>query len=135
MLDANYFAHSSRDGGSFDNRVRRFARHRALGETLAWLSGCGRRSAGRVVSMWMNSPPHRAVVLSAQYRRVGVGKRTGRPRLGARLRRDRGLRFPPLTGVKGRPGDLRGTVAGHAPRARASPRARWASRWPRSPTC
>ena len=78
MLDANYFAHSSRDGGSFDNRVRRFARHRALGETLAWMSGCGRRSAGRVVSMWMNSPPHRAVVLSPQYRRVGVGKRTGR---------------------------------------------------------
>lgn len=34
MLDANYFAHESRDGGPFDQRVRRFARHR------------GRRDAG-----------------------------------------------------------------------------------------
>jgi uncharacterized protein YkwD len=77
MLDANYFAHSSRDGGSFDNRVRRFARHRAIGETLAWMSGCGRGSASRVVRMWMNSPPHRAVLLTPLYRRIGVGKRTG----------------------------------------------------------
>ncbi len=77
MLDANYFAHSSRDGGSFDSRVRRFARHRAVGETLAWMSGCGRGSASRVVRMWMNSPPHRAVLLTSQYRRIGVGKRTG----------------------------------------------------------
>jgi uncharacterized protein YkwD len=78
MLDANYFAHSSRDGGSFDNRVRRFARHRAIGETLAWMSGCGRGSARRVVRMWMNSPGHRAVLLTSQYRRIGVGKRVGR---------------------------------------------------------
>jgi uncharacterized protein YkwD len=78
MLDANYFAHSSRDGGSFDNRVRRFASRRSLGETLAWMSGCGRGTASRVVSLWMNSPPHRAVLLDSTYRRIGVGKRTGR---------------------------------------------------------
>ncbi len=77
MLDANYFAHSSRNGSSFDNRVRRFSRRRSVGETLAWTSGCGRRSAGRIVGMWMNSPPHRAVLLSSRYRRIGVGKRTG----------------------------------------------------------
>ena len=35
MLDADYFAHESRDGGPFDKRVRRYANHRALGETLA----------------------------------------------------------------------------------------------------
>jgi uncharacterized protein YkwD len=78
MLDADYFAHSSRDGGPFDNRVRRFARHRAVGETLAWMSGCGRGSAGRIVGMWMNSPSHRAVLLTSRYRRIGVGKRKGR---------------------------------------------------------
>jgi uncharacterized protein YkwD len=77
MLDANYFAHASRGGGSFDRRVRRFARRRALGETLAWTSSCHRRSARRFVRMWMNSPGHRAILLSSQYRRVGVGKRTG----------------------------------------------------------
>jgi uncharacterized protein YkwD len=77
MLDANYFAHESRDGGPFDERVRRFARHKALGETLAMLGGCGRKSAGKVVRMWMNSPGHRAILLSSSYRRVGIGKRTG----------------------------------------------------------
>ena len=78
MVAHDYFGHNSRDGSSFDRRVRRFARHRALGETLAMLGGCRPRSAGRVVRMWMNSPPHRAVVLSPGYRRVGIGKRVGR---------------------------------------------------------
>jgi uncharacterized protein YkwD len=83
MLDANYFAHTSRDGGSFDQRVRRFVKKRALGETLAMLSGgCGRGSARQVVRMWMDSPPHRAILLSGTYRRVGIGKRVGS--LGAR---------------------------------------------------
>ena len=78
MLDANYFAHTSRDGGSFDERVRRFVNKRALGETLAYLGGgCRRGSARQVVRMWMNSPPHRAILLSSTYRRVGVGKRVG----------------------------------------------------------
>jgi uncharacterized protein YkwD len=78
MLDANYFAHTSRDGGSFDARVRRYVSKRALGETLAYLGGsCGRGSARQIVQMWMNSPPHRAILLSSTYRRVGIGKRVG----------------------------------------------------------
>jgi uncharacterized protein YkwD len=79
MLDANFFAHSSRDGGSFDARIRRFANPRVLGETLAMLGGrCGRRSAQRVVRMWMHSPGHRAILLSGKFRRIGLAKRTGR---------------------------------------------------------
>ena len=77
MLDANYFAHESRDGGPFDQRVRRFADHRAVGETLAMLGGCGGRAARKVVRMWMNSAGHRAILLSSSFRRVGVGKRKG----------------------------------------------------------
>jgi uncharacterized protein YkwD len=77
MLDANYFAHESRDGGPFASRVRRFADHNALGETLAMLGGCGGRAAGKVVRMWMNSPGHRAILLSSSFRKVGVGKRNG----------------------------------------------------------
>lgn len=77
MLDANYFAHESRDGGSFDARVRRFANHRALGETLAMLGGCGAKAARKVVRMWMNSPGHRAILLSSSFRRVGIGTRKG----------------------------------------------------------
>lgn len=78
MLDADYFAHESRDGGPFDQRVRRYANHRALGETLAMLGGCGKGSARTVVSMWMNSSGHRAVLLSSKYRRVGIGRRAGK---------------------------------------------------------
>jgi uncharacterized protein YkwD len=74
MLDADYFDHASRDGGPFDERVRRFADHRALGETLAWASSC---DAERVVRIWMDSPPHRDILLSGDYRRIGVGKRVG----------------------------------------------------------
>jgi uncharacterized protein YkwD len=77
MLDADYFAHESRDGGAFDERVRRYANHRSLGETLAMLGGCGAKAARKVVRMWMDSPGHRAIVLSSSYRRVGIGKRTG----------------------------------------------------------
>ena len=77
MLDADYFAHESRDGGPFDQRVRRYADHKALGETLAMLGGCGRKAARKVVRMWMHSPGHRAILLSSSYRRVGLGRRTG----------------------------------------------------------
>jgi uncharacterized protein YkwD len=78
MLDGNYFAHTSRNGGPFDARIRRFANPRSLGETLAMLGGsCGHGSAGRIVSMWMNSAGHRAILLSAQYRRIGIARRTG----------------------------------------------------------
>jgi uncharacterized protein YkwD len=78
MLAGNYFAHTSRNGGPFDARIRRYAHPQALGETLAMLGGgCGRGSARRVVRMWMNSPPHRAILLSGAYRRVGLAKRTG----------------------------------------------------------
>jgi uncharacterized protein YkwD len=78
MLDANYFAHTSRDGGPFDARIRRFAKPRVLGETLAMLGGrCGHGSAGRIVSMWMHSSGHRAILLSGRYRRIGIARRTG----------------------------------------------------------
>ena len=78
MVAHNFFAHESRDGSSFDSRVRRFTRHRSLGETLAMHSGgCGGGSAGRFVQMWMNSPGHRAILLSSGFGRVGIGKRVG----------------------------------------------------------
>jgi uncharacterized protein YkwD len=75
MLAWDYFSHTSRDGTPFATRIRRFARFRAVGETLAMLGRC---RAGRTVRMWMNSPGHRSVLLSRSYRRVGVGARSGR---------------------------------------------------------
>jgi uncharacterized protein YkwD len=73
MLANDFFAH-----GAMAARLRRFARFRRVGETLAMVSGCGRRGARRIVHMWMASPGHRAVLLSRRYRRIGVGARSGR---------------------------------------------------------
>lgn len=74
MLARDFFAH-----GAFTERVRRFAPYRRIGETLAYMSSC---RAGAIVRMWMNSSSHRAILLSGGYRRIGVGKRTGK--LGSR---------------------------------------------------
>jgi uncharacterized protein YkwD len=70
MLRADYFSH-----GAFSQRVRRYVRFRRIGETIAMTSRC---SARRAVRMWLNSPGHRAVLLSRGFRRVGVGRRKGR---------------------------------------------------------
>jgi uncharacterized protein YkwD len=79
MAFGNYFAHSSLNGGDMASRVRRFADRRRIGETLAMLGGhCRRHMAGRVVGMWMHSAPHRAVLLSPGFRRIGVARRSGR---------------------------------------------------------
>ena len=70
MLRDDFFAH-----GAFAQRVRRYVRFRRLGETLAMTTRC---SPHTVVRMWLNSPSHRAVLLSRRFRRVGVGRQTGR---------------------------------------------------------
>jgi uncharacterized protein YkwD len=57
-------------------RVRRYTGARWIGESIAALAG--RRTARRVVRMWMHSPPHRAVLLAHAGSRIGVGKRRGR---------------------------------------------------------
>lgn len=82
MLAANYFAHSSRNGASFATRIHRFTRARRVGETLAYITGCRYKPVHRVVSMWMHSPMHRAILLSRGFSRVGIGLRQGR--LGSR---------------------------------------------------
>ena len=70
MLRSNYFSH-----GAFSSRVRRYVSFRRIGETIAMTTRC---SARTVVRMWLNSPPHRAVLLSGGFRRIGVGRRKGR---------------------------------------------------------
>jgi uncharacterized protein YkwD len=69
MLARDYFAH-----GSFAQRVRRFVPYRNLGENLAMTSRCSPRL---VVRLWLRSAPHRHVLLSRSYRRVGIGRRVG----------------------------------------------------------
>jgi len=60
-------------------RMARAGYHgRGFGETIAW--GQGRQGTpARIVSEWMDSPPHRAVLLSPLMRDGGVGVAHGSP--------------------------------------------------------
>jgi|ERR1043166_5632222 uncharacterized protein YkwD len=63
--------------GNFVHRIRRVGIHAPrVGENLAWGSG-PLASARSIVNMWLASPEHRANLLHAGYRTVGVGIRTG----------------------------------------------------------
>ena len=50
---------------------------RSAGETLAYHSGWNAHPR-RTVERWMNSPPHRAVLLSPGFRWIGMGLARGR---------------------------------------------------------
>jgi uncharacterized protein YkwD len=69
MLRSEYFGHLG--------RIRASGRFARLGEALAWHSG-GRARVHRTVRAWMNSPPHRALILHAGFRWVGAGMVRGR---------------------------------------------------------
>ena len=76
MLRGDFFDHASSDGTPFDRRIRRYTGARRVGETLAAL-GQRHGGAAAVVRMWMASPPHRAVLLDAGFRRIGLARRWG----------------------------------------------------------
>lgn len=79
MLQANFFAHASSSGTSFRSRVKRYTDRRRIGENLAYVaSRDARGAADDVVRMWMNSPGHRAALLSPGFSRVGVARRIGK---------------------------------------------------------
>lgn len=79
MLNANFFAHASSNGTSFERRVKRYTRKRRLGENLAYVpSQDARHAATEIVQMWLNSPGHREALLSPAFSRVGVARRIGK---------------------------------------------------------
>ena len=76
MLEVGYFEHASADGSSFDARIKHYYGTRGwrswtVGETL--LSSSVEIPAREIVATWLDSPPHREVILSATYRDGGVG--------------------------------------------------------------
>jgi uncharacterized protein YkwD len=77
MLRANFFAHPSSNGQSMGDRVEAFRRSSQVGETLAYVPDGSGRQASTIVNMWMNSPPHRAALLTGSFTRIGVARRTG----------------------------------------------------------
>src|SRR4051812_3144142 len=51
---------------------------KTVGETIGWIRFRGARAqASGIVRWWMNSPPHRAALMSGSFSRIGVGRRIG----------------------------------------------------------
>jgi len=84
MVRRGYFAHTTPEGDTFVDRILT-ARYRtptarwSLGENLAW--GTGDLGTPRGVHhAWMRSSGHRATILKASYRELGIGVRPGVPK-------------------------------------------------------
>ena len=76
MVRKRYFAHDSRLGRDFKDRIVRTGYTRggaaALGENLAW--GSRELATPRaIVRAWMKSPGHRANILRKKFRHIGIG--------------------------------------------------------------
>ena len=70
MIDKNYFSHTSPTYGSPFKMMESFGlRFSAAAENIAY----GQRTAQEVMNSWMNSPGHRANILSKSYTQIGVG--------------------------------------------------------------
>jgi uncharacterized protein YkwD len=73
MAVYNYFSHTSRDGRAPVQRMSDAGypgRQTYTGENMA----AGYASANEVLSGWMNSPAHYAVLTNPNYRAIGVGR-------------------------------------------------------------
>lgn len=87
MVRRRYFEHVSPSGATVTDRVKRTGylsgtRDWAVGEDIGWGTGEFATPAA-IVDAWMNSPPHRAVILSRKYHEAGVGVTRGVPVAGA----------------------------------------------------
>jgi uncharacterized protein YkwD len=75
MAQRGFFSHNSANGGSFDRRISRYyplrgARYWSVGENLLWSSP--NVDASGAVTMWINSPEHKKILLTARWREVGL---------------------------------------------------------------
>jgi uncharacterized protein YkwD len=77
MLESGFFSHESVDGTAFSDRIRRHYTNRgwrfwSVGETL--LANQGQTiDARQVVEDWLESPPHREIILSSTWKDAGIG--------------------------------------------------------------
>jgi len=77
MLDYGFFAHESEDGTSFSDRIRRYYTNRgwrtwSVGEALLASEGVT-IDATAIVDAWLESPPHKEIILSPTFRDAGLG--------------------------------------------------------------
>jgi len=83
MVTRGYFAHVTPEGRSVTDRVRATgylgrSEDWALGEDIGWGTGSA-STPDSIFRAFMNSPPHRRVILSRDYRQIGVGVAPGVP--------------------------------------------------------
>jgi uncharacterized protein YkwD len=81
MVARGYFSHVTSGGATLGARVARtgWTRRRLrwrLGEDLAWVTDGQPETA---VTAWLQSPPHRRILLDRGFRAVGVGVASGTP--------------------------------------------------------
>ena len=70
MIDKNYFSHTSPTYGSPFDMMKNFGiKYMSAGENIAY----GQPTAASVMTGWMNSPGHKANILSKNYTEIGVG--------------------------------------------------------------
>ncbi len=79
MQKHHYFDHQRPGGPDLTARLHRAGWYgHAWGENIAY--GCGSSGTPRsTVRMWMNSPPHRSIMLSGTYRQGGIGMTDSAP--------------------------------------------------------
>jgi uncharacterized protein YkwD len=88
MVRREFFAHVSPNGETLTQRIKDDTRYLAeargwqIGENLAWGTGT-LATPGQIVAGWMASPPHRANILNAGFREMGMGIALGAPVAGA----------------------------------------------------
>ncbi len=77
MLRRRFFEHAGPGGPSLQSRLKKVSyRGAAAGENIAYGS---RFNAKLVMQAWMNSPPHKANILSPRFKFLGVGIAVGLP--------------------------------------------------------
>ena len=74
MATKHYFSHTQPDGRNvFDILTRQHIAWYGAGEIIAWNNYPTSSSTANANRQWMNSPGHKAIVLSTSYNYVGVG--------------------------------------------------------------
>jgi uncharacterized protein YkwD len=83
MVQNQYFSHDAPSGQSFVERIKATqyippGSTWSLGENLAW-GESSLATPRQIVGAWMASPPHRANILTARFREIGVAVVPGAP--------------------------------------------------------
>jgi uncharacterized protein YkwD len=80
MVARGYFDHVSPEGSTPESRARSagYGQRMQAAETICWGAGTESTPAA-IVRSWLTSPDHREIVLSPEFREIGIGVAEGDP--------------------------------------------------------